>query len=372
MSNDQPGQPSEDPRSQFDGGSQEHADDQLGSLIRRAYSTSVDVDTAARHLWVLHRGSAENPPVRKPRVRHSLVAGLVAMMVLSTSGIAVAMSGGALPGETLYPVKRGTERVHLLVSRGAESDARLHLKFARARLSEAVAVAPTRPAELPRLLDDAAASVERAEQVGGMSVEVVAVRAEASETITTLTPTVEAEVAVALAEIAQRLGGVAVALDLDTTDDVEAPGDGQDAVREAPERIPESSEATRLPEILPDPWVARDSETRASDQSGDAEASEPEPSSDEQEVATVETEPQHVAPEEPEHRADTGGERGADDAHEDDGKRMPGVRELGGMLSDRSPPQGRGGGESGEPQDGEAHSDGEPQTSPDEESSEEA
>ncbi len=301
------------------------ADPELRELLCRAYATSVDVDTAARHLWVLHRTGTR---IRRRRLRQSVLAACISVLMISTSGIAVAASGNALPGDPLYQLKRGTERVHLFITRAPESDARLHLKFARMRLSEAVAVAPARPAALPGLIGDAATSVERAQQVGGegIALEVNAVREEASETLSRLSVSLDPELLIAIEGAAKGLLPATVALD--TSD--------QDAIDELPraERSPTAGVERRASAGSPPPPEppAETAERPTARASSPEPADLPPPPSapDRSSSAPSASSPQPSGQDEP--------ARASDDTSEDEGKRMPEVRELGDMLSERPAP----------------------------------
>jgi hypothetical protein len=65
--------------------------------------------------------------------------------VLGLSGVSTA-SGDALPGDTLYPVKRSTERAQLALAGSDVNRGQLHFQFARTRLSEAEEIANDAPA----------------------------------------------------------------------------------------------------------------------------------------------------------------------------------------------------------------------------------
>jgi hypothetical protein len=167
-------------------------DPRIGRLVQDAFRTSVDVETASRHLWTLHRAAGVR---RGHGARRTLVSALAAVLLFATTGAAVALSGEAVPGDALYVVKRGAERVHLLVSFAPESDARLHLRFARSRVAEAERVAAHRPGAIAALLTDIVAAVDRAQATGAgaLSEEVDLVRLEASTALSALGATLDAE-----------------------------------------------------------------------------------------------------------------------------------------------------------------------------------
>jgi hypothetical protein len=61
------------------------------------------------------------------------------VFVLSSSGVVVA-SGGSLPDQPLYPVKRTVERARLLVAFGDQAKAQLHAAYAERRMEEMAAM----------------------------------------------------------------------------------------------------------------------------------------------------------------------------------------------------------------------------------------
>ncbi len=64
-----------------------------------------------------------------------IVAAIVALMALLVGG-GMVMAADSLPGDALYPVKLGVERVELRLARSPEAQVRAHLKFARRRAEE--------------------------------------------------------------------------------------------------------------------------------------------------------------------------------------------------------------------------------------------
>ncbi|QWC86099.1 hypothetical protein KLP28_05095 [Nocardioidaceae bacterium] len=87
------------------------------------------------------------PTTRRPR----LVAGFTAAAILATTGAAAAVGAqGALPGEALYPVKLGVERLSLVGDSPAEAG-RERLDHAATRLAEAAElVARNDPGDVER------------------------------------------------------------------------------------------------------------------------------------------------------------------------------------------------------------------------------
>jgi hypothetical protein len=200
-------------------GGDDDLDPHIGWLFHRAYDQRVDVETAARHLWVIHRSAQPHGEVPRSRrgagaaSRRALVSAMAGVVLLVTSGVAVAASGAALPGDALYTVKRGSERVQLLLTLEPESGARLHLDLARERLTEAVAISGTRPGSLPQVLTAAVAELERAEAMGEgtTTAEAAAIRAETNGVLAEVAGGVEPAIAMALEQVAQRLGTPALA-----------------------------------------------------------------------------------------------------------------------------------------------------------------
>ncbi|MGH8794378.1 MAG: DUF5667 domain-containing protein [Stackebrandtia sp.] len=91
---------------------------------------------------------------RKPLFgrRRLTVAAALAAGVLGLSGVSTA-SGDAVPGDTLYPVKRSAERAQLALAGSEVNRGQLHLEFARNRLDEAQYVADDPDALMNALSD---------------------------------------------------------------------------------------------------------------------------------------------------------------------------------------------------------------------------
>lgn len=103
------------------------------------------------------------PPRRSgARERRLTAAAAVFTLVGGTAGIAAAAQQ-SLPGEALYPIKRGIEDAQLRVQSDADSRGRTYLDQARARLDEA-----------ERLVDEGASSTAVAETVDEFVVQSVA------------------------------------------------------------------------------------------------------------------------------------------------------------------------------------------------------
>lgn len=162
---------------------EDREDSAVAELLRRAYARRVDLDTAARHLWAIDVAArSRRRAERAGRSRRAVVAVLTSLMVVATSGVGVAASNGALPGDPLYSLKRGTERVRLVLAVNPETDAQVHLAIARKRWDEAQRAAEARPDVVPDLLKDTFVALQAAEQRGGAAAsEAVALRSEITE-----------------------------------------------------------------------------------------------------------------------------------------------------------------------------------------------
>jgi hypothetical protein len=117
-----------------------------------ATATAPEPEPARRTgLRSLRRPAGSRPAVsRRTRTRGAIVVGLAAG-TLALSGMSAA-SGDAMPGDTLYSVKRSTEKAQLALAGSDTSRGQLYLEFARTRLDEAQAVKD--PTGLSSVLDD--------------------------------------------------------------------------------------------------------------------------------------------------------------------------------------------------------------------------
>lgn len=153
-------------------------DPAISAEFKRAFAVRLDVETAARHLWVLHRAARDqgtavesypDPTAEvvgaapRPRAWQRVLVPMMTMVVMFFgASAAVAASATSLPGDVLYPVKRGTETAQLLFADGPEAEAQLQLQFARTRLNELRAIAATRPERVAQVVADMGASLEAA------------------------------------------------------------------------------------------------------------------------------------------------------------------------------------------------------------------
>lgn len=171
-------------------------DPALAALLQSAYAERVDMEMAARHLWMIHRAADALRSRRVVGTRKALVAMLAGSMLFMSSGGALAASSNALPGDVLYGVKRGVEQARIVLTVSRQGDARLHLALAKRRMAEASASAVERPEVVPDLVRDALDSLEVAERTGGQSVavEVEEVRRETSEQLDVLVAVLDSSV----------------------------------------------------------------------------------------------------------------------------------------------------------------------------------
>lgn len=88
-------------------------------------------------------------PEQRSRARAAVLVGITAG-ALALSGVSAA-SGDAMPGDTLYGIKRSSERAQLALAGSDTSRGALYLEFARTRLGEAGRVGPDR---VPAVLAD--------------------------------------------------------------------------------------------------------------------------------------------------------------------------------------------------------------------------
>lgn len=96
----------------------------------RAFGSAAD--TAQDSVW-----SQVLVPLRKARSGRSLVAGLAGLSVIvATLGILSLLAQSAIPGDTLYPLKHGTEQARLVLAGDEQAEGRVLLGFASTRLEE--------------------------------------------------------------------------------------------------------------------------------------------------------------------------------------------------------------------------------------------
>ncbi|HEY9472575.1 MAG TPA: DUF5667 domain-containing protein, partial [Mycobacteriales bacterium] len=107
----------------------------------------------------------------RPNRRLALLAGTLSALVVF-SGLTVVVSDHALPGDTLYSLKRTTEGVELALARGEQARAERHLDFAQTRARELADLVrrsapgatstPTPPVSVTGVDGDSQTSIDRA------------------------------------------------------------------------------------------------------------------------------------------------------------------------------------------------------------------
>ena len=116
----------------------------LTGVARRtseALVLTVPAVVADRHRALIDeafpKATARVTPMRTGRARRLAALAIAATLSLGMLGFgAVAASASALPGDSLYGVKRAAERLDLAVHGNGGAKARLHLSFAQRRLTE--------------------------------------------------------------------------------------------------------------------------------------------------------------------------------------------------------------------------------------------
>jgi hypothetical protein len=120
-----------------------------------------------------------------------VVASLVLIFLVAGTGT-VAASTTSMPDDTLYPVKLATERVHLGLSRGGISKARVNVRLADRRIKEIVYLAKKGDSRrLERALLRLSGHMEAIEQV----IEANADRPKVQEAVTALKVLLEERIA---------------------------------------------------------------------------------------------------------------------------------------------------------------------------------
>jgi uncharacterized protein YjeT (DUF2065 family) len=108
----------------------------------------LDEELASRHLAVLRLAAQPAHPApagaritSRSRLRRSGAAAAGAGLAITVfAGVGVAAAAQARPGDLLYPLKTAREHVVLALASPGPERARLHLRFAQARLAEAAAL----------------------------------------------------------------------------------------------------------------------------------------------------------------------------------------------------------------------------------------
>lgn len=136
--------------------------------IRRGIMEGINAErTARRPWWERMVGPIFGKAIRRGHAFAGAAIALLLIVALTGAGI-VHASQGSIPGDTLYPVKRGVERARLSSASNDRGRAKLHLTFADQRVEEIVGVADRdRETELEGLLGDYTQELEAASQVAG-------------------------------------------------------------------------------------------------------------------------------------------------------------------------------------------------------------
>ena len=142
-----------------------------------AVAEEEGIGATARHSASARVPKTERAPVlddlfreRPHRGRRFAIIAALLTGTVAVSGVSAA-SGDALPGETLYNVKRTTEKAQLALAGNDLSRAQLHLEFARTRIEEAAAVSGEDEAVQHALEDAATELLAGASLLGELAVE---------------------------------------------------------------------------------------------------------------------------------------------------------------------------------------------------------
>lgn len=183
-------------------------DPHLEAALTQAYAQRVDVETASRHLWVIHRRGQDvraTNSTTPPTTRRRVLAGAVTALVLLFTGSGVlAQAGDAVPGDALYRVKMGGEQVQQLLAVEPAAAAQLDVALAQERLREAEALADRDPERLVDALDALAFQLSVADSKGATTAELQGIRGGALALVTVFAHADE-ELTQQVAAFAQRL-----------------------------------------------------------------------------------------------------------------------------------------------------------------------
>lgn len=138
----------------------------LAGRAAHALRAELPPEVARRHESLLYARASAGSNVRtlpRRRVRRRVAAlAAAAMLILGGAGAGFAAEG-TIPGDALYPVNRGMERIDLAFARSDGARAETHLAHAANRLDEIEGlVRADRHEHVPATADDAARSLERA------------------------------------------------------------------------------------------------------------------------------------------------------------------------------------------------------------------
>ncbi len=265
----------------------------IAELLDDAFVGAVDVETAARHLWAIHAAAQEQEQVREQarpepvpslagrRIPRTAVPLLALVMVMSSSGVAVAASQGSLPGDVLYPVKRGTERAQLIFARDPVTRAELQLSFARTRLAEITQIAETRPQHVDSLVAEITVTLTEVEQAPPEVAAQVqplreSIQHEAEVQIASLPPEIGQRVEVAMTSVPTVDAAATTATTAATTASTTTPSDVAEGVATATPTTGSEVPATPVPTPTPTAATPSPDPTTSEEPSTDPSA-EPNP-----------------------------------------------------------------------------------------------
>ncbi|ONI73535.1 hypothetical protein ALI144C_45580 [Actinosynnema sp. ALI-1.44] len=118
------------------------------AIVAALENLDVGPDEQARERML---AKATPPPAGSRRSRFLVAAAAALVLVFALAGMSLLLSRDALPGDTLYGIKRTAEAASLGLTFGDASRALKHLEFANARVDEVETLAQrhTDPAEAP-------------------------------------------------------------------------------------------------------------------------------------------------------------------------------------------------------------------------------
>ncbi len=141
---------------------------ELAQALRTLRRPELRPEALATGLVRVREKMTGRPPIRRHRawrVVRALAAFLLAL-ILGTAGLTLAAEG-SLPGEALYPIKRGNEQLRLALATSPDARCVLLLAFAERRLDEVAAVCSPSGcpddllADLGNQTEEAADAIER-------------------------------------------------------------------------------------------------------------------------------------------------------------------------------------------------------------------
>jgi hypothetical protein len=138
----------------------------LHDLLTVAYRTPVGVDTAARHLWVLHQAAARRAARPRHPLRRGLVAACLALLLIAPWPFASPVAHQEVPRVTAV-AEAAPQGLSPFLTSSTQLRARALLVYGSRRIEAAERAVTTRPTVVPDLVDTAVVSLERAEWIAG-------------------------------------------------------------------------------------------------------------------------------------------------------------------------------------------------------------